>query len=292
MKPVPAVHELGAACQKPRWRETGSPLARLFARPAAVYLTWCALRMRVSPNVVTGVALVVGIGGAALLGTASAYGFVWGVIALHGWYLLDHVDGQVARFCRNETVTGVYFDFMMHHIVHATCAFALGYGAAVRTGELMWTLAGAALAIGTTALALTNDCRYKAFFKAWSEAQPAAAFDSAGQVIVTACKSPRNLDGNDRPSSKWLRPFRAAHRLMLWCCEMPNVLLALTALAIWVVVDSVSGLRVLSVYTLIMSVVAPTLALARLARQVVQASPDREFAHLTRQIDPPKPTAR
>lgn len=291
MRLMPGVRELGAACQKPRWREVGSLLARSFARPAAVYMTWCALRMRVSPNVVTGAALFVGLGGAVLLGTSPASGFVFGVLVLHAWYLLDHVDGQVARFCRTETVTGVYFDFMMHHIVHAASGFALGYGVAVRTGQLGWALAGAALAIGMTALSLTNDCRYKAYFKTWTEGKdpvasglglsaPAAA---AVSDYSRTCTIQRSGFGLVRPRLWYVAV--GLYRLFLRCCEMPNILLALTGLSVWVLVDSASGLSGVAGYTLAMSVAVPALAIVHLTRQVACARPDREYAVLRRLAD-------
>src|SRR5437867_6805094 len=101
------LRELETICQKPDWRERGSLLARRFARPAALYVTWLVCRWPISANVVTGVTLIVGWAAAAFLATPGF--FVPGVATLWIWYLLDHVDGQVARLRQSQSVTGVYF---------------------------------------------------------------------------------------------------------------------------------------------------------------------------------------
>src|SRR5262245_31082145 len=148
------LHELEVRCQKPHWRERGSLLARRFARPTALYVTWVLCRLPISANVVTVLALLVGWSAALLLAMPGTATFDLGVAVLWIWYLLDHVDGQVARLRGSQSVTGVYFDFMMHHLVHPPVAFGLGYGLARGTGDIDWTLAGAGFAFGIMALSL------------------------------------------------------------------------------------------------------------------------------------------
>jgi CDP-alcohol phosphatidyltransferase len=177
------LHELQLICQKPQWREQGSLLARLFARPAALYITWLVSELPISANAVTGCTLVVGWTAAAFMALPGFFGI--GVATLWLWYLLDHVDGQLARLHSSQSVTGVYFDFMMHHLVHPAVAFAIGYGLASSTNCLPWTLAGASFALGTIALSLSNDCRYKAFYAVASRAsQPAHPLPDPGAKRV------------------------------------------------------------------------------------------------------------
>jgi phosphatidylglycerophosphate synthase len=302
----PTLRELESVCQKPRWREVGSLLARRGARPAALYLTWLVVRWPVSANAVTALALVVGCVAAFLFAQPQPAAFVAGVVALHVWYLLDHVDGQVARYRRTESVTGLYFDFMMHHVVHPACAFALGYGVACRTGELTWTLAGAGFAIGLMLLAVSNDCRYKAYFAlsrrgfgqrsviergvGWTESSRLSAFveepmaglaDSAHPTPA----APTSLGEADQQSPS--RVVMIASHMVRWSvtagqklCEMPNVILALTALAAVTVVDSGTGHRAVQIFVLGMSLLAPSLGIGRLVKHVLLGLPDREFRAL------------
>ena len=236
-------------------------LARRFARPLALYVTWLIVRLPMSANVVTAATLVAGLIAAALLGVGSTTSFVAGAIVLQLWYVLDHVDGQVARFRRSESVTGVYFDFMMHHIVHPAVAFAIGFGIAAQTGELSWTLAGAAFAIGLATLSLSNDCRYKAFFAESKRGEWRRA-EGAGPNAGKACEQSRR---------------RFAVRLMQKSCEIPNIVIAVTLVAMSMLWNAAAGGLVIQIYLAIMAMIAPLLGLARLARQVWQKSIDVEF---------------
>jgi hypothetical protein len=264
--------ELETTCQKVDWRVRGSLLARRVARPAALYVTWLLCRWPISANAVTGVTLIVGWAAAAILAMPGC--FLSGVAALWLWYLLDHVDGQLARLRRTQSVTGVYFDYMMHHLVHPAIAFALGYGMACSTDDLRWSLAGASFAWGTMALSLTNDCRYKAFFAASSASDGNGEFSSIGRVEIRA---------NDIPDSSHARPkmildrLHAAHRLLLRMCEIPNIIISLSFLAMFHLGHARFGGTAMRCYVLLMAVLAPTLAVLRLAKQVWNRLPDHDY---------------
>ena len=151
--------------QKDRHREIGNWLARKFARPTAVYGCWLAIRLGLSAHQVTLAALCTSLAAAVAIGTGDRAWFVVGVVLVHLGFWLDRVDGQVARWRGTVSLDGVYFDYLMHHAANLVLGFALGYGLAVRSGEMLWAIAGFAIAVGWTLLSLHNDCRYKAFFQ-------------------------------------------------------------------------------------------------------------------------------
>lgn len=267
---APTLANLESICQKPNWRERGSLLARRFARPAALYLTWLLCRAPISANAVTSVALIVGW--AAAICVATPGWFAAGVLLLWLWYLLDHVDGQLARWRRAQSVTGIYLDFMMHHLVHPSLAFAVGYGIAQSSGEIAWTLAGASFALGTAALSLANDCRYKAFHAAAnatsSHGQPATVMNK--DSAFTVHESPGTAT-----KGRWIiQALRVVHHILLRACEIPNVIMTLSAIAACSLVDGGVTLRV---YAMSMAVVAPALALLRVGKQVWFCLPDRDY---------------
>src|SRR5262245_57744010 len=284
--PVPqTLHDLQLICQKPRWREQGSLLARRFARPAALYVTWLVSELPISANVVTGCTLVVGWTAAAFVALPGFFSI--GVATLWLWYLLDHVDGQLARLHRSQSVTGVYFDFMMHHLVHPAVAFAIGYGLASSTNCLPWTLAGASFALGTIALSLSNDCRYKAFYAVASRAnQLANAALPDVDAVRAGCKfsvQPIGIEpslsacrGPTEPTTWLARLPKVIHASLLGLCEIPNIILALTVLAAFFMFDATWGFRVTEGYLLLMALIAPFLAVLRLVKQVWRRLPDRD----------------
>ncbi|HWC89503.1 MAG TPA: CDP-alcohol phosphatidyltransferase family protein, partial [Pirellulales bacterium] len=124
----PTLAELRSTAQKGRHREIGNWLARHVARPSAIYGTWLAVRLGISAHQVTLAALAASLSGALAIGAGSRAGFVLGVFLLHLGFWLDHVDGQVARWRGTSSLDGVYFDYLMHHLVNLTLGFALGYG--------------------------------------------------------------------------------------------------------------------------------------------------------------------
>ncbi|MBI3465839.1 MAG: CDP-alcohol phosphatidyltransferase family protein [Planctomycetes bacterium] len=315
---MPSLSDLEARCQKPHWREVGSLLARRLARPLALYLTWLVVRWPVSANAVTSLALLVGLASAGLLGVQSAGGFMAGVGLLLFWYLLDHVDGQVARYRRSQSVTGLYLDFMMHHVVHPACAFALGYRVAALTGEPAWTLAGAGFAMGLVILAVSNDCKYKAFFGS-GQRRPGVLVEQAsslpgrpephlslrksfsvGPLVTDRPLTPTLSLGGKREScwvrhfASWAGPFaslfriiHSLHFVMRQACEIPNVIVVLTLVAVLTEFDPSAGLGITAGYLLLMSVLAPLLGLARVAKQVYLRLPDAEFLKLETRGDQP-----
>jgi hypothetical protein len=254
-----------------------------------LYVTWLLGHWPISANVVTACALIVGWAAAACIATKGY--FVVGVAALWFWYLLDHVDGQLARLRGTHSLTGMYFDFMMHHLIHPAVAFALGYGTARCTDDLRWTLAGAGFAFGTMALSLTNDCRYKAFFAATSPNRPLTQVPSAAEGCTvrnrlrlkyqSSTSQPSQHASATQISSRspmrTLRLFHATHAMFLRACEIPNIMLALSAVAAGYLSDSHFGSVAEQMYLLSMSLLAPLLALLRLIKQVWNQLPDRDF---------------
>jgi hypothetical protein len=261
----PTLAELRRVVQKGRHREIGNWLARRVARPTAVYGTWLAVRLGLSAHQVTLAALAAGLGGAMALGSGSRPGFVLGAALADLGFWLDRVDGQVARWRGTASLDGVYFDYIMHHLVNLALGLALGYGLCVRTGDPAWALAGFATATGWALLSLHNDCRYKAFFQRLKS--------TSGRYRVEG-----GSGGRPQPPAPW-----PGHGLgaLTWpafkACEPHTVLVGLTGLALLAVVHPSTWLNCWRLATLAMSLLAPTLGAARVARAIARGSAEAEF---------------
>ncbi len=157
--------ELTRRCQKPDHRRVGNWMARRVVRPAAQAITWLLAPWPVSPDLVTLLAWGVLLGAAVALGQGTPGGLLAGAGLLQLWYLLDHVDGQLARLQRRETLQGTLLDYLMHHSFWFFVPLGLGWGVFQATGGSGWLLAAAAWAWGAWLLHGVHDARYKAFFK-------------------------------------------------------------------------------------------------------------------------------
>jgi hypothetical protein len=190
---------------------------------------------------------------------------VFGVLLLHLGFWLDHVDGQVARWRGTSSLVGVYFDYLMHHLVNMTLGFALGYGICIRTGNQAWCLAGFAIAAGWTFLSIQNDCRYKAFFQRLKNTSE--TYSIAG-----------GSGGKPQPPAPW--PRRGLG-VLTWpaykLCEPHVVLLWLTTLMIVALIRPSTWFASWRFAVLGMAFLAPALAIARIGRAIARKSVETEF---------------
>ena len=162
---VESLSELNKLCQKPQYQEVGNWMVRKILRPAALPITWLLLHTNVSANQVTLAALLIGLLGVFFLALKSAGFFLAGTLLLQLWYLLDHVDGQIARYRKTACLSGRFFDFLMHHLLHGVLLFALGLFAYFQTRHFIFVLWGFASSISVIVLNMIHDIKYKTFFE-------------------------------------------------------------------------------------------------------------------------------
>src|SRR5262245_59241095 len=87
------------------------------ARPPAAVIVWLLAPTRVTPNQVTLVAFVVAAISIALMVLAPGYlGLVAAVVVFEFSYVLDCVDGMLARQRGTQSVVGHLLDFLMDEI--------------------------------------------------------------------------------------------------------------------------------------------------------------------------------
>ena len=269
----PTLSELRGRVHKGRHREVGNWLARRVGRPSAVYGTWLAVRLGLTAHQVTAAAIVASLSAAVSIATGTRAGFVAGVALAHLAFWLDHVDGQVARWRGTAGLDGVYLDYLMHHAAALMLGFGLGYGLAARTGDLRWSAAGFAVAIGWAFLGLHNDCRYKAFFQRLKAAPGSFRVDGGA-------------GGRPSPPAPWPRRGRG---MLTWpaykMCEPHAVLIGLTALAALALIAPSIWISCWRGGLALMAILAPALALGRGARAVKRGAVEEEFARWFRPWD-------
>ncbi|HEV3343185.1 MAG TPA: CDP-alcohol phosphatidyltransferase family protein [Pirellulales bacterium] len=268
--PRPSLSELERRCQKPDFRRSGNWMARRISRPLALRLTWVLAPWRVSAHAVTGLALLVSLTAAACFGWGRPAGWLAGAVLWQFWYLLDHVDGQIARLRGTSSLDGIQFDYLMHHVVNLVMPFGLGYGVWRASTHEGWLLAGFVFAVGILVLGLANDTRYKAFVARLKESRlPFAVarrdLDLAGATDMRYHRT-RRVEG-------WLRPWVHLARKL---CEVHVLMNVVTGL---VIVGFLSGsLLPLKIYLALMTPLALVTSVATVARDIRRGAAEREFA--------------
>jgi phosphatidylglycerophosphate synthase len=134
---------------------------RFVARPLAAVLLVPLARTRVTPNQITLATLFVFVFGAAMLALCPGYAALVGAVAiLEASYVLDCVDGQLARMKGTSSPVGAHLDFLMDEIK----AFLLVAAVAIRlwrgTASVSWLVEGLlGLVAVATAISLTTFVR-------------------------------------------------------------------------------------------------------------------------------------
>ena len=128
----PTLEELRAVAQPESTmsrRNAEHWLARLLLRKVSLPITRELIRTPVSANQLTGLMIVVGLLAAVAAGLAGLGWAVVAFLAVQVYFLLDLCDGEVARWRRTTSVTGVYLDRVGHYLVEAALLSAYGFRA-------------------------------------------------------------------------------------------------------------------------------------------------------------------
>ena len=262
----PSLRQLETSCQKPDHRRVGNFYARRVARPLALRVTWGVLPWGISAHAMTLTAWLAAMAAAAAFAQGTIAGWLLGAGLLQVWYLLDHVDGQLARARGAASLDGVQLDYLMHHTVNVVLPLGMGLGLFARRLEPLWLLVGVCWSIAALLLALRHDAMYKAFFQRFKRLE--------GELLIRG-------GGGARPAPP-PGPPRGAFRFCAWMArkltEMHVVmnLLAVVAIAQWTFADA--ALRLGAAYFGAMALLAMLVAVATVARSVTRHDAEREFA--------------
>ncbi|MEV5004395.1 CDP-alcohol phosphatidyltransferase family protein [Streptomyces sp. NPDC055692] len=98
----------------------------LLVDPVATPLVrWTAKWTRVTPNQITWAALVLGLGAAACFAQGEWLWLVVGAVVYHLSFILDCMDGKLARLTGNGSEFGAWLDYVFDRIRVLVCAIAL-----------------------------------------------------------------------------------------------------------------------------------------------------------------------
>jgi phosphatidylglycerophosphate synthase len=115
----------------------------LLVDPLAVRLVRLVAPYRwITPNLLTVLAMVLGVGSAACFLAQDRWWLIAGAVLFHLSFVVDCMDGKIARLNGTGSMFGAWFDFMFDRLRVFMCAAALFGGQYARTGHVafLWTL--------------------------------------------------------------------------------------------------------------------------------------------------------
>jgi phosphatidylglycerophosphate synthase len=99
---------------------------RVYMRKLSPRATWVFARLGWSPNAVTAAFIVCGIAAGVVIafgGLASAIG---GAVLIQGYLLFDCSDGELARWSKRTSASGIYLDLVGHYLGESALLVGLG----------------------------------------------------------------------------------------------------------------------------------------------------------------------
>ncbi|CAM3682879.1 CDP-alcohol phosphatidyltransferase family protein [Nocardiopsis rhodophaea] len=107
---------------------------------ASRLVVWTANRTNITPNQITFGAGVLGLGSAVCFALADWPWLVLGALLFHLSFVLDCMDGKIARLKGNGSVFGAWVDFVFDRIRFFGCMLALLVGQWAATGEAAYLI--------------------------------------------------------------------------------------------------------------------------------------------------------
>lgn len=146
-------------------------------------ITAFAARHGWSPNAITVMSLVVGLGAAALFAVGQRWALVAGAVALQLSLVIDCSDGEVARLTGRFSRAGAWLDAVTDRVKEFAAYAGLAFGAAVVSGVDLWWAAAATMVLQT--VRHLTDYTFDLVQRGWEAAdvrRPLAAGLQAGPV--------------------------------------------------------------------------------------------------------------
>lgn len=222
-------------CQAPR-RNTDNWHMKHIARKPSIYITWLLLHTPITPTGATFLFLLTGLAACVIFLAGTSMAFLAGSIVLEIWYVMDMVDGEIARYRKRTSLTGIYFDSICHYIVHPILFFCIGIGLykmgnGCKTMFLVSLLAGYSISM----ISLSTDMVKGTLYYKMKGIKPDALAAAGGS------DDPKEPEGGKGFRGVALEAFSIIHML----CEMPaamNMLLIASILQCLIKVNLIKAL--------------------------------------------------
>jgi len=263
-----SIEELKKICQKPNYKKPGygNWYVRHIIRDLALYVTRPLLKTSITANQVTFISILVGVAAAFFFMIPSSFGLIMGTLLLQFWYLLDHVDGQIARYKKTSSITGVFFDYITHYLVHSIAFIGLGIGAYLSQGIVLMLVLGSISALFMAFVSMFYDAKWKAFFHY-------ITFNHLGSVEFLTTES-----GVRSPESV---NISLPKKIFMFVCKLTEIHVILNILTLLAVVSIFSysffGWSISELFIVIYSFMLPLVFIARCFYAVKNQQLDSEF---------------
>ena len=204
-----SIEELKKICFKGNYEKL--PIyPRYVTHKISIRIVKLLLHSSITPNQITSLSIVVGIISSIMFAVAIPVYFLAGALILELYYVIDAVDGQLARYKKLSSMTGGYFDYVSNYIVHPCVFFCIGLGLVRHSGDILPIVFAFSASVSVSLISVFSECKYNVFV---------SAIKMASSVKVKKITA----DGNGKSERKLTIPrylFSALHKI----CTYPTIM--------------------------------------------------------------------
>jgi phosphatidylglycerophosphate synthase len=186
--------EIRAICQ--RGKEVDPGWYRIHRR-ISIYLTWALLHTSIKPNQVSLIMMALGMVGAVMLASTEIGINAIGFAVLYLAFLLDKVDGEIARYRGLQSIKGILLDRVHHLLIEPAIVIAAAYREFQLEGSVGVLFAGFATVVFANVIDEHQHLAPYILFKHLREtgAAPPSKIRAATPAIAVAMKALKALKG-------------------------------------------------------------------------------------------------
>jgi hypothetical protein len=116
-----------------------------FLRPVSFPVTYVLLKLGISANATTSFSIIMETIGCILIAFGGYPARIGGTLLIMLWAILDCVDGNIARFRKTGTLSGIFIDDFGAIVLYALLYLSVGISATANGDGFLWQLIMGAL---------------------------------------------------------------------------------------------------------------------------------------------------
>tara|TARA_B100000401_G_C52804742_1_gene720523 strand:+ start:1382 stop:2236 length:855 start_codon:yes stop_codon:yes gene_type:complete len=132
-KSIHSYKDFKRLCMEKRFFKYDNLHDRVFVEPA-ILISWICVYLNISANQISWFSGFVAILGGILLATQDYLLVFIGSLSFLMWYLLDYVDGSIARYQNTASIEGQYIDWLMNVIASISITIGISVGGVLAAG--------------------------------------------------------------------------------------------------------------------------------------------------------------
>ena len=165
-----SIAELRKIGQTAFLNEHANPYGR-FVRFFSIYVTRLLLPLGITANQASLLMIVVGMSANLFFLSSNPWFLLTGALLMQFWYMLDGVDGEVARYRhykktglmvidkKDGVLAGMYLDMINHYIINFLVPTMVGFGLYIKTWNYIYLVFGALGALAQVLMLAMHDAK-------------------------------------------------------------------------------------------------------------------------------------